>query len=74
MQDVRYMETFLYVFKFALLTFSYGRELGLKHNGSVVWFVAVCPGVARFLPIPVDGAEVMCHGELCKLLCKNLDT
>ena len=43
-------------------------------NGSVVWFVAVCPGVARFLPIQVDGAEVMSHGDLCKLLCKNRDT
>jgi len=41
-------------------------------NGSVVWFVAVCPGVARFLPIPVDGVEVMCHGVLCKLLAKTL--
>jgi len=46
----------------------------MQANGSVVWFVAVCHGVARFLPIQVDGAEVMCHDELCKLLCKNLDT
>jgi hypothetical protein len=36
----------------------------LAANGSAVEFVGVRVEVPRFLPVPVDGRELLCHDEI----------
>ena len=43
-------------------------RLRLKHNGPVVWGVAVCVGVGmRFCKVPVDGRKFSCHDKVVQM-------
>jgi len=45
----------------------------MKPNGPVVWLVAFCVAVPRFLPVLVNSWVVSCHGEALRQYQVQID-